>query len=122
MLVELRNSQVTFMAIGKPVFHYCIQLHIILSQLRLIDNGIKKYMTEYYDEDEQASIIEMIFNQISIVKFDTEYGNQVSFVGDNIFQNQLFNSSDLMSCILQYLEHEMNTNCDLYHYKLVNSK
>ena len=98
----------------------------IISQL--IDNGIKQYMIEFYNQDKHANIIETIFNRIILTKFAKEYGNQVSFIGDNnngnnyYYQSAVFNSNDLICCIFQYLTYEMNFDGDLSNCELVNSK
>ena len=94
---------------------------------RLIDDGIKKYMSKYYDEKEQANIIEDIFTKIILKKFEKEYYQMIEYktnsakTDDNYYQNLLFNSSDLMSQIFQYLEWGQWFCQDLYSCSLVSS-
>ena len=89
---------------------------------KLIDNGIQQYMIEFYNENEHANIIEIIFNQIILSKFAKEYSKETNFVGDNNYQNHVFNSSDLMCLIFQYLEYGIKFDGDLSNCELVNSK
>ena len=94
---------------------------------RLINDGIKKYMEEYYDEKQQSNIIEDIFCKIILEKFKEEYNEMIKYginnqlINDNYYQNLLFNSSDLMTHIFQYLEWGWQFNRDLYSCSLVSS-
>ena len=88
---------------------------------RLINNGIKKYMNNWYNEKTHANIIEDIFNQIILIKFGDEYNRLISFVSNNDYKNQLFNSSDLMCKIFQYLQYGYSFDGDLFNCSLVNS-
>ena len=93
---------------------------------RLISFGIKQYMSKYYDEKE-LNIIEDIFNKIILEKFGQEY-NEINKYGinndktnDNYFESLLFNSSDLMNQIFQYLVWGDGFDEDLYSCSLVSS-
>ena len=88
---------------------------------RLITDGIKTYMNKWYNEKEQAMIIEMIFNKIILVKFAQEYNKLIKYNGKNKYENLLFNSTDLMTHIFQYLRFYTNLNGDLFGCSLVNS-
>ena len=94
---------------------------------RLINDGIKKYMDKYYNEKEQANIIEDIFNKIILEKFLQEYNEMIKCginndkTNNNCYQNLLFNSSDLMNQIFQYLEWGEEFDEDLYSCSLVSS-
>ena len=77
--------------------------------IELMKHGIKKYMQQWYDDhdNEQAMVIEIIFKQIILDKFDKEYQNFISYSNDGDenekhYQSLVFNSSDLMSCIFQF--------------------
>ena len=50
-----------------------------------------------------------------------KYGISNASINDNYYQNLLFNSSDLMSQIFQYLEWGMGFDKDLYSCSLVSS-
>ena len=103
----------------------------ILSQL--IRNGIKKYMSNFFDIDIHPIIIEKIHNQLILTTFSQEYANITKYTtsknncninynntndNDTISQSLVFNSNDLMSCIFQFLANKDN---DLIHCSLVNS-
>ena len=97
----------------------------ILTQL--VKYGIKKYMSKYYNEEKkQANIIEDIFNKIILEKFSQEYNEMTKYGlndenNDNYYQNSLFNSSDLMTKIYQYLQWGREFDEDLYECSLVCS-
>ena len=100
---------------------------VITILTRLINNGIKEYMNKYYNEKEESNIIENIFNKIILEKFSQEY-NVITKYGinneeknDNYYQNLLFNLSDLMNQIFQYLEWGKGFDGDLYECSLVSS-
>ena len=89
--------------------------------LRLITDGLKKYMNDWYNEQEQAIIIEMIFNKMIIANFEEEYNQLITYVGKNKYENLLFNSTDLMANVFQYLEYGEKFDGDLVECSLVNS-
>ena len=93
----------------------------ILTQL--INDGIKKYMDNYYNEHKHANIIEDIFGKIILEKFGQDYNEMIKYGrnNDNYCQNLLFSSSDLMSEIFQYLEWGSKFDEDLYSCSLVSS-
>ena len=84
---------------------------------RLLNGGFQKYMSKWYNEKEQAGMIELIFDKIIWNKFEKEYHKVTTYVSknDNYFQSLVFNMSDLMCLIFQFLEF------DLFNYSLVNS-
>ena len=78
-------------------------------------------MSKYYNEKQDSAIIEMIFNQIILKKFEknyyklikyknncenSNYNNNSSSGNDFYYQNLVFNTSDLMTHIFQNLEYE----------------
>ena len=92
--------------------------------MRLITDGIKKFMEKWYNEKEQADIIEMIFNDTILIKFETEYNQLITYVEngkDNKNQMIVFNSSDLMCYIFQYFDHGIKFDGDLISCSLVNT-
>ena len=104
-----------------------IQSLVINIVTRLINDGIKKYMNEYYNEKKEAYTIEDIFNKIILKNFEEEYNEIIKYginnnkSNDNYYQNLLFNSSDLINQIFQYLEWGYNFDDDLYSCSLVSS-
>ena len=88
---------------------------------KLIGVGLNQYMKKWYNEKQHANIIEMIFNQIILNKFEQEYSDlsKVNCAGDN--QQLVFNSADLMCLIFRYLKYGMFFNGDLVSCSLVNS-
>ena len=66
---------------------------------RLINFGIKNYVSKFYNENEQNSTIDTIFTQMILRKFEKEYHELITFDGNNA----VFNTSDLMCKIFQYL-------------------
>ena len=91
---------------------------------RLWNNGLKIYMNTWYKEQEQAVIIEMIFNDIILVQFAEEYQEITTYNNDNdgdlscnYNQCLVFNTNDLMYSIFQYL----NFWGELYNCTFVNS-
>ena len=105
------------------------ELLVISIVTSLINDGIKEYMSKYYDEKKQANIIEDIFNKIILKKFSQEYNEMIKYgtnklnnkTNDNYFENLLFNSSDLMNQIFQYLGWGKNFDGDLFKCSLVSS-
>ena len=103
----------------------------ILSQL--IKDGIKIYMSKYYNENEQANTIDKIFNQIILKKFTKEYENVTRYCdnhnndNNNFSMIDVFNNNDLMCSIFQFLEHNYynftsgTQTFDLLSCSLVNS-
>ena len=76
-----------------------------------------------------TNIIEDIFNKIILEKFSQEYNEVIKYGGinnnktnDNYYQNLLFNSSDLMTQIFQYLNWGIKFDDDLYSCSLVSSR
>ena len=41
--------------------------------------GIKKYMSNWYDEEKDCILIELIFNKIILKKFAKEYHKMITF-------------------------------------------
>ena len=77
---------------------------------RLKEDGILKYMEEHYHEKQESVVIEIIFNKIILSKFETEYNKLMTFDSINYFENLVFNSSDIMSKILQCLEYSLSND------------
>ena len=90
--------------------------------LRLVQDGLKTYMSKWYNETKDSTIIEMIFNKIILVKFEKEYNQLITFDNGNIYnhyQNLVFNTNDLMCKIFEYFEIDEDlSNCS---YSFVNS-
>ena len=68
----------------------------------------------------------MIFNRIILVKFAKEYTNLIRYISDdkdyhNYYQNLVFNSTDMMCCIFQYLTYGLQFDGDLVSCGLVNT-
>ena len=84
---------------------------------------LKKYMTKWYNEEEQAVLIETIVNDMILKKFGQEYQSVTTYVSD-IVSNQdyhqclVFNTNDLMYLIFQYLDF---WNGELYNCTLVDT-
>ena len=97
----------------------------ILQQLK--NNGIKKYMSKYYNEKKYAITIEMIFNKIIAIKFGQEYQKVIDFNNDYYYQSLVFNSNDLMTKIFQYFSNKRfgfvveKADDDLNNCSLVNT-
>ena len=101
--------------------------------LRLMNNGLKKYMKKtrywYFEIDliKKDNIIEIIFQDIILTAFIPEYTKVTTYIGSKpnrnesttveYYQNTVFNSIDLMCCIFQYLKWYV----DLFKCSLVNS-
>ena len=91
--------------------------------LSLLHNAsLKIYMEKHYNENKQAEIIEMIFNQIILKKFAKEYENVAKYTSSSNNKNKqkknedeskhdddytdyqtLFNTTDVMCSIFQFL-------------------
>ena len=103
---------------------------------RLWRNGLQSYMSFWYKEEEQATVIEMIFIDIILAKFGKQYEEITRYKsnsddndddndndndgksGDhNINQCLVFNTNDLMYLIFQFL----NFWGELYNCTLVNT-
>ena len=94
----------------------------------LLNDGIKIYMEKCYNEKEQRTIIEMIFDKIILKKFDKDYQNIITYVENNNNGNmnnqskcQVFNTNDLMCLIFQFLSYGSKFDGDLIQCSLVNS-
>ena len=98
----------------------------ILSNL-IIKHGIKKFMSNYYNENKHAFIIEHIFQKLILINYSKEYQELTTYINNNNdndndsystsnSQCRLLNASDLMCTIYQYLEFS-----DLIQCSLVNS-
>ena len=98
----------------------------ILSRLMKGRNGLEKYMKNWYNEEEQAVLIETIFNDIILAKFPQQYQRITTYIsnnGNNNFENDyyqclVFNTNDLMYLIFQYLNFWNN---ELYYCTLVHT-
>ena len=99
----------------------------LLILTRLLRDGIKDYMKEWFNEDEQVLIIERIFNTIIIPNFEkkddniTTYRNNSSDSEDD--QRVVFNTNDIMCLIFQFLEYQIRKqglDGDLLNCSLVN--
>ena len=101
-------------------------------------------MKKWYSEDEQAKIINLIFDQIVLIKYIKQYRSVTIYnpnynyndnhnykenietyckdIDDiNYYQKLVFNTNDLMSCIFQFVEYDSFSNCDLANCSLVSS-
>ena len=89
----------------------------------LVKDGIKMYMMKWYFEKEQRDIVAIIFDKIILNKFEKEYNQLITYNFDEThkYQNKVFNSSDLMCCIFQYLKYEDKFDGDLLACSLVDS-
>ena len=98
----------------------------ILSRLQSI--GLKQYMENYYNEEKQATLVERIFNDIILAKFAKEYQRVTTYVSNDIdsdnkndnnnnnyYQCSVFNSTDLMCLIFEFLHfwNDISHNCTL---------
>ena len=80
------------------------QIHEVACTIlsRLTQDGIKIYMKKWYVEKEQATVIELIFKNIILVKFGKEYQQLKTYSNDDVsgdhqqYQCQVFNNDDLM--------------------------
>ena len=88
---------------------------------RLMKHSLKHYMTTWYDEKSQAAVIELIFHQIIATKFPEICQQITTYRGRSKSQNAVFNTKDLMSLVLHFLEYGKKFNGDLYHCSLVCS-
>ena len=97
--------------------------------IRLLKYGVKNYMKNCYFEKSHANIIEKMFNKIILEKFGQEYNELITNAYEknigssdsNFYQNVVFNSSDLMCEIFQFLEYGVKFDKDLFECSLVNS-
>ena len=79
-------------------------------------------MEKCYNEKEQATIIEVIFQNIILVKLDKEYQQATSYRDKNQqYQCKVFNNNDLMRKIFEYLTFEKGFIGQLYYCSLVNT-
>ena len=115
---------------------------------KLMHFGIKLYMELCYKEEEQSSMIEMIFNQIILNHMAKEYQHVITYQEscnknednmnnnynsnyDNYCRESVFNTTDLMCSIFQYAEYKTSNehftrrtkdyHCDLVNLSLVCS-
>ena len=104
-----------------------VELLVINIVTLLINDGIKKYMSKYYNEKKQSNTIEDLFNKVILKQFSREYNEIITYginndtTNDNYYENLLFNSTDLMSHIFQYLHWGREFDRDLYSCSLVSS-
>ena len=99
----------------------------------LLNGGIKKYMSDWFTEkDNQINVIEIIFKQIILKKFEKEYHDITSYTtnskdkdkdnNEHEYQQLVFNLNDLMSLIFQFLKFDYNAKKgELNQCSLVNS-
>ena len=71
--------------------------------LQLVNDGLTKFISNWYNEKHELNIIDIIFNRIILKQFEEEYAQQTTYYAKNKNQQLLFNSSDLMCDIFQYL-------------------
>ena len=82
-----------------------------------IKYGIKKYMSDYFTESKHGNIIEQIFNKIILTKLACHYQQAVKYKSgtidekNNDYHPKVFNTSDLMHLIFQFVGSIFN--CDL---------
>ena len=57
--------------------------------LRLVTYGIKNYMAQWYNEGQDINTIEMIFNQIILIKFAKEYTKLITYSCNNFCCNKV---------------------------------
>ena len=101
--------------------------------VQLVSNGIKKYMKNYFNEMEQANVIEVIFKQIILKRFNKTYHDITTHAGScktngneessDHNQNKVFNTKDLINLIFEYLEWDWTHSIsnELLNCSLVNS-
>lgn len=93
---------------------------------RLIHHGPKVYMSKWYNE-KHANVIEIMFDELVLKKFDKQYDQMMTYIHNtnrnnhNYYQNCVFNLSDLVCSIFQYLEWGHKFDKDLFSCSLVNS-
>ena len=72
----------------------------------LIKYEIKTYMTDYYNENDDSRIIDLIFNNIIFKHFEKEYHQITQYVDkSNLsleYGEKVFNTNDLMCLIFQF--------------------
>ena len=113
------------------------KLHKTLSRLTTND-GIKNYFNSWDEQDNNPSIIEMIFNKLILTKFVRQYEevttykskhniNNCNNSNDNdehygyYYQDLVFNMKDLMGVIFSFLIYDYEWKGDLFNCSLVNS-
>ena len=78
----------------------------------LLTHGIKHFMSQFYNEDLHSNVIEMIFHQIIITKFEKEYFHITTYKtinkSNNKYQQLVFNTKDLMCSIFEYFDWNFN--------------
>ena len=99
----------------------------ILIVTRLLQDGTKKYMEKWFNEKEQVSTIELIFNQVTLTKYAKEYEKTITYGIDDkdneheFYQRIVFNTTDLMCSIFQYIPCSGDMKRGLLNCSLVNS-
>ena len=89
---------------------------------RLVNNGLKVYMIKWYNEKEQAIVIELIFKQIILPKFGPEYQKLTTYYDKKYwYQCQVLNNDDLMREIFRYLTFKRGFIGELHDCSLVHS-
>ena len=91
---------------------------------RLTNDGIKVYLEKWYNEEEQSSTIQSIFNQIILTELNMQYQKVITMSNSDPhvkYQTMVVNTNDLMCSIFQFLEYDEDFTGDLYHCSLVNS-
>ena len=110
---------------------------------KLMTTSLKQYMNDYYNERKHTNVIEMIFSQIILSKFNDEYqrvinnnnynSNMIDVItdngndnynGNNVHQNMVFNIAGIMYLIFNFLSDfkwRSTTKNDLIHCSMVNS-
>ena len=92
--------------------------------IRLINDGIKKYMEKWFNEKEQIQVIEMMFNTIILKQFEKEYQTIMRCDDNNksqYYQRLVLNADDLMCLIFQFIKLKETFTGDLINCGLVNS-
>ena len=95
--------------------------------LQLYNNGINKYMKQHYNQDNETLLIaiDTVYDQIIKGKHNTIYEKLISYRYDHdvdndnknkVYQNLVFNTSDLMYSIFQWFGIGYNNNNVHYIY------
>ena len=108
---------------------------------KLMKYGIKDYMHEHYDENDQTSTIELIFHQIILNQFEKEYEDITTYKytskrkksksitkrskhknNKRYFRSLVFNTNSVMCLVFTFLEYGMKFDKDLFNCSLVCSQ
>ena len=97
----------------------CIILH------QLLNHDLKSYMKNYYNEQKQATTIEIVFNEVILNMFAKEYRRITRYVStsnkkEDRYKCLVFNTCDLMYLIFQFLDF-WNINSKLHNCSLVTT-